>query len=110
MTDSSFLRLSVQDFEFFAEEQRLTIVPSFTSKAFDLMNCRVGPFKAQKPIEVPLWLAAYLKTRKQCKVSIPMIFSDDYIESKIKEEKTDKELLANLPDKFFEMFQILFER
>jgi len=110
MNESEFFRLTPQELEFFAEESRITVIPSFTETSIEIMSGRFGPFKAQKPIEIPLWLAVYLKTRKKCKISIPLIYNEDFLENKIKEEKEDKIGLKNLPSNFYEIFQILFER
>ncbi len=110
MNESEFFRLTPQELEFFAEESRITIIPSFTETSIEIMSGRFGPFKAQKPIEVPTWLAVYLKTRKRCKISIPLVYNEEFLENKIKEEKDEKNTLSNLPSNFFEIFQILFDK
>ena len=110
MDDLGLSEYSFRDLEFFTEEEKLTIEPLFTFQAVELMELKVGPFRAQKPIEVPLWLAIFLKERKKCKINIPLIYSKDNLQKKIDEEKSKKKELTFLPSIFFELYHILAER
>ena len=92
------------------EEGPITIIPAFNQQVIELVAGRYGPFKVNKPIVVPLWLAIYLKQRKECSIQLPHVYNEKYLEDKIKEEKDEKNALQSFPFDFFELFQILFEK
>ena len=46
---------------FFAEEEIIEISPNFRSDKIKFIAGEFGPFKPGKPIQVPVWLALYLK-------------------------------------------------
>jgi len=103
-----FSSVSLLDLEFFAEETMMTIVPNFTESSINLITGKFGPFKAQKPTDVPLWLAIYLRSRSKCAITIPMCYNVEYLTKKLDEEKEFKNDLGALPDNFFEIFHLLF--
>ena len=107
MSDTLGTKMTLQDLEFFAQEVMVTIVPNFTENSLNLIRGKFGPFKAQKPIEVPLWLAIYLKSRGKCRLTIPMYYEEEYLAKKVEEEMSDKVGLTSLPENFFEIFLIL---
>ena len=86
--------------EFFAEDESITIVPNFSFVAAErstlscfavrkccrhtmgyrpdslLTGCLVGqaeygPFRPNRPLEVPLWMAVALHVRKKCRIQPP---------------------------------------
>ena len=63
--------MTPQEIEFFAENELIEIIPGFKGGKLNFICGSFGPFKPAKPIEVPLWLAIYLKQRKKCDVQIP---------------------------------------
>ena len=54
--------------EFFAENELVEIQPNFRGSKLNFISGSFGPFKPAKPINVPLWLAVYLKQRQKCQV------------------------------------------
>lgn len=54
--------------EFFAEQELIEIVPNFRGNKLEFIQGTFGPFKPAKPVNVPLWLAVYLKQRKRCDI------------------------------------------
>ena len=86
--------------EFFAEDEPITIIPNFSLpgaerstlscfavrpstsievhcllRPYSLITCvlqaEYGPFRPNRPQEVPLWLAVQLHTRKKCRIQPP---------------------------------------
>ena len=110
MNQNMFTSLSLLDLEFFAEETIITIVPNFTEASINLITGKFGPFKAQKPTDVPLWLALYLRTRSKCSLTVPMCYNVEYLNKKLEDEKEYKNYLTPLPDNFFEIFHLLFQK
>ena len=51
------------EIEFFAEDTLVKISPSFRGEAMDFVTGSYGPFQPAKPIQVPMWLAIYLRNR-----------------------------------------------
>lgn len=107
MSDTLGTKLTLQDLEFFSQEVMITIVPNFTETAITLIRGKFGPFIAQRPLEVPLWLACYLKSRGKCRLTIPVYYEEEYLSRKAEEEMSDKDGLTSLPENFFEIFLIL---
>jgi len=57
--------------EFVAEETMITILPAFSEKVLHFIDGDYGPFRAQYPSVVPLWLAVELKKFKKCQIRAP---------------------------------------
>ena len=49
--------------EFLCEDEIVEIIPNFRGDRLSLISGNFGPFKPAKPVNVPLWLAIYLKQR-----------------------------------------------
>ena len=49
--------LTNPELEFIAESTLISIVPNFRKDAIQLISGTYGPFKPNKTIQVPLWLA-----------------------------------------------------
>ena len=47
--------------EFFCEDEIIEIIPNFRGDRLNLISGNFGPFKPAKPVNIPLWLAIYLK-------------------------------------------------
>ena len=101
------MTLTPHDNEFFAEEIPITITPLFTQDKLVLAFKTYGPFIARKPLDVPLWIAIYLRNRKQCQISVPAYYTPEFLDDKIRTEKEDVLQFQVLPFLFFEVFQIL---
>lgn len=109
MHNQKNFKISSSDLEFFSKENTITIVPNFTEPSVVLIVSTYGPFRAQKPIEVPLWLAIYLKNRSKCSITIPPYYCENYLNETLLNEKNNKNSFCDLPENFFEIFQVLFE-
>lgn len=68
-----------------------------------------GPFKPNKPVLVPLWLAIYLKLKNKCRINPPSILESEQIQIYLKREKEDNEFLTQIPDHFFEIANIFLK-
>ena len=75
--------------EFFAENEIIEILPSFTGPKFQFVSGTFGPFKASRPICVPLWLAIYLKQRNKCDIQVPSWLDVEFLQKVRTEEKSD---------------------
>ena len=57
--------LTNPELEFIAESTLISIVPNFRKDAIQLISGTYGPFKPNKTIQVPLWLAMQFRKNKQ---------------------------------------------
>ena len=57
--------------EFLAEDQLVTILPSFKADKVTLIEGEFGPFRPATPVEVPLWMAIQLKKFHKCQIKAP---------------------------------------
>ena len=76
-----------QENEFFAENELIEIIPNFRGSQLQFISGTFGPFRPAKPVEVPLWLAIYLKQRKRADVQIPGWLDLEFLKKVRKEDK-----------------------
>ena len=57
-----------EEIEFNAENTLVTIVPKFKLGVLYMVEGEYGPFIAQTPVEVPLWLAIHLKKMQRANI------------------------------------------
>ena len=94
--------------EFFAENEIIEILPSFKGDKLEFISGTFGPFKPAKPIQVPIWLAIYLKQRHKCEIQIPNWLDPEFLkhvrteECELKEQFTD-----TIPYYYFEIAHLL---
>lgn len=98
---------TLSELEFLAETIQIEIVPNFKKEEIKLMCGTYGPFKPNKPVKVPLWLAIQFKKNKKCKIVPPIWLEIEFLSNKVEYEKKS-EALQDLPYYFFEICQILF--
>eukprot|EP00924_Labyrinthula_sp_SR-Ha-C_P013202 maker-scaffold_12-snap-gene-12.12-mRNA-1 protein AED:0.03 eAED:0.03 QI:88/1/1/1/1/1/5/134/209 len=60
---------------FYCENEIIQIIPQFNSDKIRFIQGEFGPFRVQVPVEVPLWLAIYLKKKNKCSIKAPEWFS-----------------------------------
>ena len=84
--------------EFFAEDSVIEIMPSFKGDRFTFICGTYGPFRPSKPVQVPLWLAVYLKQRNKCDIQVPNWLDIEFLKRVRAEERH-----ADLQDKFSEV-------
>ena len=57
--------------EFVSQNQIISVIPKFKFEKIHLISGDFGPFKPQKPVEVPVWLALELKKKAMCDIQTP---------------------------------------
>ena len=102
--------LTNPELEFIAESTLISIVPNFRKDAIQLISGTYGPFKPNKTIQVPLWLAMQFRKNKKCTIKIPDYLKETYLTETIENEKKTKGTLIQLPNNFFEIAQILLNQ
>ena len=109
--DDTSASISLADAEFFAENQIIGIVPNFSYEKISLISGSFGPFKAQIPVNVPLWLALEFKKKGKWVISSPAWLDIGILKNLIEVEKGSDEysndLKWKLPDFYFFELAIL---
>ena len=100
--------LNITELEYIAENYSIEIIPNFHSNYINLVSGTYGPFKPNKIIKIPLWLAVKYKNNKKCNIVIPSTYSNSYLQSVLQKEKENTTALFDLPQNFFEISNILF--
>lgn len=100
--------INASELEFLAENYLIEIIPSFHEETISLVSGKYGPFKPNKIIKIPLWLAVKYRNNNQCKIIIPSTYENSYLKRVLDIEKENKESLFDLPPNFFEISNILF--
>eukprot|EP00041_Stephanoeca_diplocostata_P017158 m.341467 g.341467 ORF g.341467 m.341467 type:complete len:222 (-) comp20610_c0_seq1:958-1623(-) len=101
--------LRMPEVEFLAEEQQVEIVPNFEAEHFRFIGGDIGPFRPQRPISVPLWLAVTLRKRQKCTVNPPIWLTKEFLTQRLEEEQALRQAFTKMPDHFQEVAAILFE-
>ena len=102
--------VSPEEIEFNAENTLVTIVPKFKLGKLYMVEGEYGPFIAQNPVEVPLWLAIHLKKTQRANIKTPEWLDVDHLSALLDSEKRvdDGSLLKTLPFHYIEIAQLLF--
>ena len=100
--------INASESDYIAENYLIEIIPSFHSEKISLVSGDYGPFKPNKIIKIPLWLAVKYRNNNQCKIIIPSIYENSYLNGVLEGEKENKNSLFDLPPNFFEISNILF--
>ena len=93
--------------EFFACDEHVEIVPSVSMPVLHLLAGDVGPFRAQRPVIVPLWLAVSLQARRRCRIVPPDWMSIENLSETRREERKDSEVFQPLPFHYIELAHLL---
>jgi len=91
---------------FYIDVLKISINLSFS--IINIIKGTYGPFKPNKQIKIPLWLAVQLKKNKKCDIKTPNWFNKDFLSEILKCEKENPTLLQSLPYYFYEITQIIF--
>ena len=100
--------INASEIDYISENYLIEIIPSFHAEKICLVSGEYGPFKPNKIIKIPLWLAVKYRTNNQCKIIIPSIYENSYLNGVLESEKENKTSLFDLPPNFFEISNILF--
>jgi len=100
--------INASESDYISENYLIEIMPNFHAEKISLVSGEYGPFKPNKIIKIPLWLAVKYRNNNQCKIIIPSIFENSYLNSVLESEKENKVSLFDLPPNFFEISNILF--
>eukprot|EP00949_MAST-11_sp_MAST-11-sp1_P003254 g3254.t1 len=88
--EESIMTITPAEREFFAEDEKVVIMPNFTGGMINLIAGNFGPFQPQMKVEVPLWLAVALKKRNRCNIQPPVWLNADYLDVKLKEDQEER--------------------
>eukprot|EP00475_Leptophrys_vorax_P000031 TRINITY_DN10017_c0_g1_i2.p1 TRINITY_DN10017_c0_g1~~TRINITY_DN10017_c0_g1_i2.p1 ORF type:complete len:220 (+),score=57.64 TRINITY_DN10017_c0_g1_i2:57-716(+) len=100
--------MTESELEFVAEFCEIAVMPSISLPQLDFAFGSYGPFRAQVPAFVPLWLALELKKCKRCRIQPPEWLDKDYLENVITQEKAQT-FLCSVPEHFIELAYLLFK-
>ena len=100
--------VSPEEIEYVAENILVTVVPKFELQVLYMMEGEYGPFVAQTPVEVPLWLAIHLKKIQRANIKCPSWLDVDHLTALLDEEKRDPNLSQKLPFHYIEIATIFF--
>jgi GINS complex subunit 2 len=100
--------ISASESDYISENYLIEITPNFHAEKISLISGEYGPFKPNKIIKIPLWLAVKYRNNNQCKIIIPSIYENSYLNGVLESEKENKTSLFDLPPNFFEISNILF--
>ena len=97
-----------QQCDFAAQEELIEILPQ--GFKLDRLPCicdTYGPFEAYKPVQVPLWLALYLRGTNSCRVTPPRMLSVAALDELLKAELDSDATFQPIPDHFFSIARLL---
>jgi GINS complex subunit 2 len=100
---------SISELEFLAETSLIEINPNFRKEVYKLTSGSYGPFKPNKAVNVPIWLAIQFKKKNRCKIIPPIWMDVELLIDKLEFEKKSNSL-GDLPFYFYEICQILFHK
>ena len=100
--------INASESDYISENYLIEIMPNFHAEKIRLVSGEYGPFKPNKLIKLPLWLAVKYRNNNQCKIIIPTTYENSYLNGVLESEKENKVSLFDLPPNFFEISNILF--
>lgn len=108
------LPVTPEELEFFAEEEPITIIPSFQLRhsPSGMLSCiggEYGPFRPNMPVEVPIWLALQLHKRGKCRIVPPAFLDPVRLQALVAAEQSDLDSFQPVPFHFMEVCCLLFE-
>lgn len=101
--------ISPNEMEFIAENYLVEIIPNFHEEKIALISGTYGPFKPNRKIRLPLWLAVKLRKNGKCNIIPPQNLDNNSLKMILEHEKKESELFG-LPNDFFEIANILFNQ
>lgn len=96
---------------FLAENHPVTIIPKATMKKLGLVGDDLPPLRANRRVQIPLWLALLLKLRDKCRIVPPEWLNYEYLKNAYDDEKANpKQFTSKLPDNWMEISKIILAR
>eukprot|EP00743_Colponemidia_sp_Colp-15_P011610 GILK01013003.1.p1 GENE.GILK01013003.1~~GILK01013003.1.p1 ORF type:complete len:196 (+),score=35.33 GILK01013003.1:69-656(+) len=96
------------EIEFMAEDELISIVPNFTQHdKISFIRGEFGPFRPSMPVDVPLWLAIYLKKRHKCQIKPPNWLSLEELTERVDLEKRNVDRFVEMPYHYMEIASLL---
>ncbi|KAH7702874.1 putative DNA replication complex GINS protein PSF2 [Aphelenchoides avenae] len=99
--------MNVEQCVFLAEEQKLKIKPNFNSRLEIIWG--TVELEAGVPVDVPMWLALYLKKTHRCQVIPPEWLCVDELKRMVAEEN-ESETFTKVPEFYRETALALLEK
>ncbi|KAM7541017.1 hypothetical protein Aperf_G00000023181 [Anoplocephala perfoliata] len=59
------------ELEFLAEDELVSMVPRVRMEEVHLLDSQVGPFQPNVPVDVPYWIALFLRQQQKCRIMPP---------------------------------------
>ncbi|KAJ1963437.1 DNA replication protein psf2 [Dispira parvispora] len=100
-------QFTLPELEFLAEDTPITIIPTHRMDTLHFISGSYGPFQPPAHIEVPLWLARLLKTKRRCHIQAPTWLNCRFLERKYDEEQRQPDRFSNLPYQYLEIAHVL---
>lgn len=96
-------RQLLEDDQFIAMEQKVTIRPNFeTRRPIQCIAGSFGRFRYLSPIEVPLWLALELEKKKRCTIEVPKWMEVDSLKRSLEAEREEPYVFLPLDHHYIE--------
>jgi len=95
--------MTPNEIEFLSEEEEVKIIPKFKMEKLQMIGQTFGPFRAQIPISVPLWVAISLRKDDLCRIRPPYWLDLAWLRKKFEEEKEDDHYFTQLPFHYMEI-------
>ncbi|KAI9635121.1 uncharacterized protein MKK02DRAFT_43801 [Dioszegia hungarica] len=101
--------LTPDELTFLAEEEVISIVPSFSMTKIRVLSGVYGPFVPPSSTSVPLWMALSLKRKRKCRIVAPEWLQVERLQALLKEEKENQDGFNKLPRRFIETGKVLLD-
>ena len=85
--------LTIPQLEYLSSKELVTIIPKFKMKTLQLLTGTFGPFMSNVPIEVPLWVAVFLRKRGKCKIQLPQWMTVENLSEMIQAQRNSPKFI-----------------
>ena len=99
--------LTASELEFFACEERILINPRVRLAELKFTCEAIDELQPLREVEVPLWLALFLKKRDKCQIKPPEWLEVDRLKATLAEERENEDKFSDLPFHYLEMAKLL---
>ena len=98
--------LTASELEFFACEERILINPRVRLAELKFTCEAIDELQPLREVEVPLWLALFLKKRDKCQIP-PAWLEVDLLKATLAEERENEDKFSDLPFHYLETAKLL---